>query len=499
MEVGGYAKYGYGVDGVEAINAALTALRGSSSSILPKVYDGQKLTQIQKMFKFLVPEAYVPDKYEVSSVTSLGEKKLQLRAELAPFVNLQRASKAAVQSMMQTGGDAAVVAELQAAHAADHRPLPATVDPSPPAVGTTGTGNLQPARLVVQMEQVDHSHGQIPPRSMWAAPAIPLKRAQQDNVRYILENFDPPLGGVWKANIDTPGITQLREYLEANWTGEGLPLKGGAAPLSPYVGYAATSDKYSETTQKLNTLGISGSETRRQSCLQHLPGLGAIHSKVCIELIKQLNLSELPKLHNFHILRQYHEADGGSGFGPHIDEADDSGGPPAFSVVVKLTADPPGSSGSWMQVLEPEPFDPVRYDADAGSSTIFLSRRYHQSLRTPLDMGKVLKLVLFFNYKAPNNSKKSTQSSSQPSQGSSKPTMNEAHKNKASTSKSAAQRKRPAPATASVKATATVDPSTQADLGCRVTAGCVLGRAHWGECSVPEDATLGGRKRRGAK
>eukprot|EP00327_Prymnesium_parvum_P049848 CAMPEP_0205900436 /NCGR_PEP_ID=MMETSP1083-20121108/27147_1 /ASSEMBLY_ACC=CAM_ASM_000430 /TAXON_ID=97485 /ORGANISM="Prymnesium parvum, Strain Texoma1" /LENGTH=363 /DNA_ID=CAMNT_0053265897 /DNA_START=422 /DNA_END=1511 /DNA_ORIENTATION=- len=94
----GYAKYAPGEVATIAVNAALAALHASSSRIVPKMYDGQKLTQIQKMFKFLVPEPYVtPNQYEVSRVTSMGGRRLQLRQELAPFINLQRKSAEAVE------------------------------------------------------------------------------------------------------------------------------------------------------------------------------------------------------------------------------------------------------------------------------------------------------------------------------------------------------------------------------------------------------------------
>ena len=66
------------------------------------------------------------------------------------------------------------------------------------------------------------------------------------------------------------------------------------------------------------------------------------------------------------------------------------------SAAVKLTDDPAhNASGTWMQV---EGYEPVRYGSAAGSVVMFLSRRPHRSMRTPINMGKVLKLVLFFKF-----------------------------------------------------------------------------------------------------
>jgi len=69
-----------------------------------------------------------------------------------------------------------------------------------------------------------------------------------------------------------------------------------------------------------------------------------------------------------------------------------------LSVAIKLTDDPPEADGSWMHV---EGYEPVRYGSQAGSTIMFLSRRRHSSLRTPRNMNKVLKLVLFYKFVDP--------------------------------------------------------------------------------------------------
>ena len=143
-----------------------------------------------------------------------------------------------------------------------------------------------------------------------------------------------------------------------------------------------------------------GIARRNESIRRCLPGCRAIEEG-CTKLITQHFPDLAPDLVKFnsHILRQYYEADGGSGFGRHIDEADDSTDRLYLSIAIKLTEDPPGSDGTWMQV---EGFEPVRYGSSAGSVVIFLSRLPHWSLRTPPNMGKVLKICHFYSFRVPS-------------------------------------------------------------------------------------------------
>jgi hypothetical protein len=150
--------------------------------------------------------------------------------------------------------------------------------------------------------------------------------------------------------------------------------------------------------QVRNVLRWRGTASGNEAIHRGLPGSRVIDH----EITKLLRLyfpvldSSLEKF-NGHLLRQYYEADGGSGFGRHIDEADDCTRQLLYlSVAVKLTDDPPGSDGTWMQV---EGFRPVRYGCSAGSVVMFLSRWPHWSLRTPPNMGKVLKLVSFYRFR----------------------------------------------------------------------------------------------------
>ena len=131
-----------------------------------------------------------------------------------------------------------------------------------------------------------------------------------------------------------------------------------------------------------------------------MPGLQLIYNDLLpiVEDIALTHFAKRPELFNWHAIRQFYEADGGSGFGVHQDDADDGEEGDAqlmLSAAVKLTADPQGGEGTWMQVVSP-PRAPVRYGAAAGSVVVFPSRAWHRSARTPLSMGKVYKIVFFF-------------------------------------------------------------------------------------------------------
>ena len=206
--------------------------------------------------------------------------------------------------------------------------------------------------------------------------------------------------GVWKAQVSAESVGELRDYLQKHWSEEGckLPIPGGSSDLFSYGGFHLTSAEFDSKQQARNTLRWSHKGTRYDSILDNLPGFRGIKDDV-----DQLILERFPELaaalggHNGHIIRQFFEADGGSGFSRHQDLADDAHVKIILylSVLVKLTDDPPGGTGTWMQV---EGFEPVRYGAPAGSVVMFCSRRPHWSLRTPRNMGKVLKLALFYSF-----------------------------------------------------------------------------------------------------
>ena len=175
----------------------------------------------------------------------------------------------------------------------------------------------------------------------------------------------------------------------------------GCSPIYSYVGFPLTAALYDRDLQMQNTLRWSHCVTRADHLRQYLPGYQQIE-----QAVMRLLLAVFPRwlvlglgLHNGHMLRQFFAADGGSGFSGHIDEADGASKTLLYlSVIVKLTADPVGAHGTWMQV---DGYPPVRYGSVDGAVVIFLSRSKHSSLRTPHNMGKVLKLALFYKFTDP--------------------------------------------------------------------------------------------------
>ena len=213
--------------------------------------------------------------------------------------------------------------------------------------------------------------------------------------------WGPEKYGVWQGRV-VDGVAELREYLLANWSPSGckLPMHG-CSPIYSYVGFPLTAALYDRDLQMQNTLRWSHCVTRADHLRQYLPGYQQIE-----QAVMRLLLAVFPRwlvlglgLHNGHMLRQFFAADGGSGFSGHIDEADGASKTLLYlSVIVKLTADPVGAHGTWMQV---DGYPPVRYGSVDGAVVIFLSRSKHSSLRTPHNMGKVLKLALFYKFTDP--------------------------------------------------------------------------------------------------
>ena len=175
----------------------------------------------------------------------------------------------------------------------------------------------------------------------------------------------------------------------------------GCSDIYCYVEYDQTAAQYDRASQMQNTLRWSHCVTRADSLRRCLPGYQQIE-----QAVMRMLLAVFPRwlvlglgLHNGHLLRQFFEADGGSGFCGHIDEADDASKTLLYlTAIVKLTADPVGAHGTWMQV---DGYQPVRYGSVDGAVVIFLSRRKHSSLRTPHNMGEVLKLALFYKFTDP--------------------------------------------------------------------------------------------------
>ena len=139
--------------------------------------------------------------------------------------------------------------------------------------------------------------------------------------------------------------------------------------------------------------------TRVASIIRVMPGLAGVEAEATklAQSVAKEQFGEEVKLWNFHLLKQARHLDRGSGFGVHIDERDDGKGKfrahLLLSLAVKLTSDPDGSEGSWMQVVG---HGPVQYGASAASFVLFESSRPHLSLLTPVSVGTVLKIVFFY-------------------------------------------------------------------------------------------------------
>ena len=74
-----------------------------------------------------------------------------------------------------------------------------------------------------------------------------------------------------------------------------------------------------------NTLRWGHSVSRARGLRRCLPGFQQIEQAVMRMLVVVFPwLADGLGLHNGHLLRHFFKADGGSGFGGHIDEADDS-------------------------------------------------------------------------------------------------------------------------------------------------------------------------------
>ena len=211
---------------------------------------------------------------------------------------------------------------------------------------------------------------------------------------------------VWPVRFNTVDVSKLRLYLEKHWTGRaGLILmhspKDGIRPASvaPFSGFGTTSAYYNEGMQLDNTLRIRGGrKSRLDECRECLPGFAGLEADVMVWIRATFGdaIAEATELYNWHILRQFTAADSGSGFGKHIDLADDSHRKLFVSVSGKLTVDPINSNGTWMVV---DGCSPARYGAPEGSGLAFVSRIPHQSLRTPDNMGIVYKIVFFYTFK----------------------------------------------------------------------------------------------------
>ena len=265
-------------------------------------------------------------------------------------------------------------------------PLPSQTPSTPPGLAGSPKVEKEP-HSVVESKSLKKEAVGLGQTAKVVHPVIPLQ--------------GPGKYGVWQDRI-VDGVAALRSYLQAHWKDDGrkLPMKN-TSDINCFSGYPHTAAQYSRDMQEQNVLRWGYSETRVESLRANLPGYAAIERSVQEVLAKTFpDLASGLGLHNGHILRQFFAADGGSGFSEHIDHADDCPNTLLWlSVAIKLTDDPPGEvGGTWMNV---KGFEPVRYGKESGSVVMFLSRRPHWSMRTPPEMLKVLKLVLFYKFTAP--------------------------------------------------------------------------------------------------
>ena len=325
--------------------------------------------------------------------------------------NIKKDSTLAVQLLLDTeeeeaaavaGSDDAAAEEEEAAVVAALDDVAAAKDGELP-----GLDDAEPAKereLLGDVAAAEASHEKNADAAAAAAAAASDAAATASTPATsvsLIPLWGPEKYGVWQGRV-VDGVAELREYLLANWSPSGckLPMHG-CSPIYSYVGFPLTAALYDRDLQMQNTLRWSHCVTRADHLRQYLPGYQQIE-----QAVMRLLLAVFPRwlvlglgLHNGHMLRQFFAADGGSGFSGHIDEADGASKTLLYlSVIVKLTADPVGAHGTWMQV---DGYPPVRYGSVDGAVVIFLSRSKHSSLRTPHNMGKVLKLALFYKFTDP--------------------------------------------------------------------------------------------------
>ena len=276
---------------------------------------------------------------------------------------------------------AIAAAERQRERIAEEKKMVRSIGAAPVTLGPAATVKLEPGTVKLELKL------QPPPADRQALD-IPL--------------VGPGEYGVWQYQLDpAEGVEELREHLREHWslTDGKLRVDGDTSDIHGYSGYKTTAAKYDASAQWANTLRWGHSKAREAGLRKYLPGFDKIEKAVRQVVLSDAFPDLVPSLglYNGHILRQFYQADGGSGFGMHIDLADDAWKKIRLfvSVAVLLTDEPEGADGTWMRV---HGFSPVRYGRKAGSVVMFVSRMAHMSLRTPENMGHVLKLVLFYYF-----------------------------------------------------------------------------------------------------
>ena len=221
-------------------------------------------------------------------------------------------------------------------------------------------------------------------------PASPL-------VTYQAERFEG--GAVARASMGDVdvAVSQLCSFLNEHWVSEGLQLVEGKSVLNlpPFGGYMETLETYDAAAQRQSTLRIMPQWVKK--VMGRIPGLDVLASAALAMLCDLTGEKDL-RLYDSHILKQRHNAAAGAAqFGRHRDNHDfGAKSRLRYTVICKLTADPPFAPPSCMRVLEPVTHPPVAYPALAGGCVIFRSQDLHTSVAVHPALGTVMKVAFFF-------------------------------------------------------------------------------------------------------
>ena len=226
--------------------------------------------------------------------------------------------------------------------------------------------------------------------SAYSIPASPL-------VSYEAEGFEG--GAVARASMGDVdlAVSQLCSFLKENWVGDGLELVEGKSVLNlpPFDGYQETLETYDAASQRRSTLRIM--PQRVHKVMDRIPGLGVL-AAAALAMLCELTGEQGLRLYDSHMLKQRHRgAAGAAQFGRHRDNHDfGEKSRLRYTVICKLTADPPLAPPSCMRVLEPVTHPPIAYPAVAGGCVIFRSQDLHTSVAVHPALGTVMKVAFFF-------------------------------------------------------------------------------------------------------